>query len=149
MSAFTWLLFLSCLTFAPVANAHTAIGPVADLVLTNENIAPDGHPRIAAVAGGMMPGPLIRGNKVCHGFRSLRYVDSSTTGVQGDRFQINVHDQLTDDDLFTPTSIVSSWPSFWMDIRSLVYSDFDSIGMASFNMEPTGRTVSRWSLNVL
>ncbi|KAJ3482318.1 hypothetical protein NLI96_g7059 [Meripilus lineatus] len=105
MSAFTWLLFLSCLTFAPVANAHTAIGPVADLVLTNENIAPDGHPRIAAVAGGMMPGPLIRGNKVCHGFRSLRYVDSSTTGVQGDRFQINVHDQLTDDDLFTPTSI--------------------------------------------
>ncbi|TFK64355.1 hypothetical protein BDN72DRAFT_872083 [Pluteus cervinus] len=68
----------------PLANA--AIGPVGDLPITNVEIAPDGVSRPAVVAGGSFPGLLIQGNK-------------------GDRFQLNVQDQLTDSRMLKSTSI--------------------------------------------
>ena len=45
-------------------SAHAAIGPVADLHITNANISPDGYSRAAILAGGSYPGPLIRAKKV-------------------------------------------------------------------------------------
>ncbi|KAJ3482309.1 hypothetical protein NLI96_g7060 [Meripilus lineatus] len=84
MTSFRGLAYLSYLPFAVVVNA--AIGPVADLHITNENMAPDGFNRTVVVAGGTMPGPLIKGNI-------------------GDRFQINVHDHLTEEVFLKSTSI--------------------------------------------
>lgn len=68
MTSFRGLAYLSYLPFAVVVNA--AIGPVADLHITNENMAPDGFNRTVVVAGGTMPGPLIKGNIVRHYFKS-------------------------------------------------------------------------------
>nr|QPA20088.1 laccase 5 [Amylostereum areolatum] len=66
--------------------ALAAIGPVTDLHITNEVLSPDGFSRETVVAGGTVPGPLITGNI-------------------GDRFQINVFDDLSDTELDTATSI--------------------------------------------
>lgn len=44
--------------------AFAAIGPVTDLHIVNQNLAPDGLNRPTVLAGGTFPGPLIRGNKV-------------------------------------------------------------------------------------
>ena len=74
---------LSSLAFANLVRA--AIGPVGDLRITNEDLAPDGFNRTVVVAGGSLPGPLIKGNKVSHvGLSSasveLAYMLSRGTG---------------------------------------------------------------------
>ncbi|KAF9022011.1 laccase [Hymenopellis radicata] len=62
------------------------IGPVGDMVITDATVAPDGFSRLAAVANGLAAGLLIRGNK-------------------GDRFQLNVVNQLSDNTILQSTSI--------------------------------------------
>lgn len=49
---------------ALAAGTHAAIGPVANLVITDKTVSPDGFARAAVVANGGTPGPLIVGNKV-------------------------------------------------------------------------------------
>ena len=56
--AFTAILF--------TVSAYAAIGPITDLTISNDDIAPDGFTRAAIVMNGVFPGPLIRGNKVSH-----------------------------------------------------------------------------------
>ncbi|KAI0751805.1 laccase 1 [Daedaleopsis nitida] len=63
-----------------------AIGPVADLVISNANISPDGFERAAVLAGGTFPGVLI-------------------TGQKGNHFQINVIDQLSNHTMLKSTSV--------------------------------------------
>ncbi|KAJ7181323.1 laccase [Mycena crocata] len=63
-----------------------SIGPSASLEIVNRVISPDGFSRLAVLAGGTFPGPLIR-------------------GIKGDRFAINVTDNLTDRSMLTSTSI--------------------------------------------
>ncbi|EGN96932.1 laccase [Serpula lacrymans var. lacrymans S7.3] len=66
---------LCSFVLASISACHAAIGPVADLRIVNGEISPDGFPRVATLAGGSFPGPVIRGNK-------------------GDNFQINVINEL-------------------------------------------------------
>ncbi|KAJ7444487.1 laccase 1 [Mycena latifolia] len=68
------------------------VGPVADLRIVNKVISPDGYSRSAVLVDGLIPGPVIVGNK-------------------GDRFQINVEDHLTDTSMATDTSI--HWHGFF------------------------------------
>ncbi|KAI0073552.1 laccase A [Panus rudis PR-1116 ss-1] len=74
------------LSFSLAAYGQKAIGPVTDLPIVNAKIAPDGFTRSAVLAGGVFPGPTIKGNK-------------------GDNFRINVIDRLKDNTMDTPTSI--------------------------------------------
>ena len=46
-----------------VCSSFAAIGPVADLTISNANISPDGYERAAVLAGETFPGPLITGQK--------------------------------------------------------------------------------------
>ncbi|KAJ7024843.1 laccase [Mycena alexandri] len=62
------------------------IGPVGNLPIVNKQIAPDGFSRSTVLAGGTFPGPLITANK-------------------GDKFSLNVEDQLTDPTMLRSTSI--------------------------------------------
>ena len=62
MAKFQSLLSYTVLSF--VAAAYAAIGPVADLTISNAQVSPDGFLRDAVVTNGLMPGPLITGNKV-------------------------------------------------------------------------------------
>ncbi|KZP20931.1 multicopper oxidase [Athelia psychrophila] len=71
---------------AGLRGVRAAIGPVADLVIANAIIGPDGFNRSTVLAGGTFPGPLITANK-------------------GDYFQINVQDELTDPTMLLSTSI--------------------------------------------
>ncbi|KAH9946367.1 phenoloxidase [Epithele typhae] len=71
---------------ASALHASAAIGPKADLHITNGDIAPDGYTRAAVLAGGTFPGALI-------------------TGQKGDRFQINVINELTNHTMLKSTSI--------------------------------------------
>ena len=71
-----------------VCSSFAAIGPVADLTISNANISPDGYERAAVLAGETFPGPLI-------------------TGQKDDHFQINVIDQLPNHTMLKSTSIVS------------------------------------------
>ncbi|KAH9951951.1 laccase [Amylocystis lapponica] len=71
--------------------ASASIGPNTDLYIVNDAISPDGFTREAVLAGATaksatFPGPIIKGNK-------------------GDNFQINVHDQLTDESMNKTTTI--------------------------------------------
>ncbi|CAL1710148.1 unnamed protein product [Somion occarium] len=84
LSTFTILAF--------ALKVYAGIGPVADLHIVNKDIAPDGVSRATVLAGGTFPGPLI-------------------TGRNGDNFQINVIDELTDDRMLTATSI--HWHGFF------------------------------------
>ncbi|OCH87174.1 laccase 2 [Obba rivulosa] len=82
---FTRLLrTLAALSFAKCILA--AIGPIAELVIENKDIAPDGFTRATVLAGGTFPGPLIQGNK-------------------GDTFQINVLNQLQNETMLKTTTI--------------------------------------------
>ncbi|EEB90209.1 hypothetical protein MPER_11614 [Moniliophthora perniciosa FA553] len=65
-----------------------AIGPVADLVISNQNVSPDGFTRGAVVAGGHTIGPLI-----------------------GDNLRINVINRLNDNTMLQSTSI--HWHGFF------------------------------------
>nr|AEP71395.1 laccase 2 [Trametes gibbosa] len=69
-----------------------AIGPKADLVISNAPIAPDGFTREAVVVNGVSPAPLI-------------------TGKKGDHFQLNVIDKLTNHTMLKSTSI--HWHGFF------------------------------------
>ncbi|KAM5541434.1 hypothetical protein V8D89_004988 [Ganoderma adspersum] len=90
MARFQSLLSYITLLFA--ASAYAAIGPVTDLVISNANVAPDGFTRAAVVVNGIAPGPLITGN-------------------MGDRFQLNVVDQMTNHTMLKTTSI--HWHGFF------------------------------------
>ncbi|KAG6848554.1 hypothetical protein H0H93_015962 [Arthromyces matolae] len=76
-----------------------------DLTIKNKVISPDGFIRSAVLAGGTFPGPIISGRK-------------------GDRFRINVIDELTDNTMVQSTSI--HWHGFrqqrtnWADGVSFV-----------------------------
>ncbi|KIM76765.1 laccase [Piloderma croceum F 1598] len=76
--------FIAGLTLVSIAFA--AIGPITNLSIDNAVVAPDGFPRLAVLADGQFPGPLIKGNK-------------------GDRFKINVFNRLVDDSMERSTSI--------------------------------------------
>ncbi|KAI0252554.1 laccase [Lactifluus subvellereus] len=76
------------------------IGPDASLPIVNKVIAPDGFSRIATLADGIFPGPIIRGKK-------------------GDEFRINVLDKLKDKSLDLATSI--HWHGFFQ--RHTNYAD--------------------------
>ena len=54
---------LSYIVLSLVATAYAAIGPVADLTISNAQVSPDGFLRDAVVTNGLVPGPLITGNK--------------------------------------------------------------------------------------
>jgi len=73
--------FLIFTTLSLLSTTHAAIGPVANLIIANNEIAPDGFSRScvvyffcdnmhlfflvrAVLAGGTFPGPLIKGVKV-------------------------------------------------------------------------------------
>ncbi|KAK7045822.1 laccase, multicopper oxidase, benzenediol:oxygen oxidorectuctase [Paramarasmius palmivorus] len=75
-----------------VHHSLAAIGPVADLVISNQDVSPDGFTRGAVVAGGSTIGPLIVGNK-------------------GDNLQINLVNNLNDDTMLQSTSI--HWHGFF------------------------------------
>ncbi|KAJ7181076.1 laccase [Mycena filopes] len=83
----------------------TVLGPVANVPIVNKVISPDGFSRSTVLAGGTFPGPLI-------------------TGFKGNRFQLNVEDQLTDSTMLKSTSI--HWHGFfqrgtsWADGPSFV-----------------------------
>ena len=57
---FFTLLALS-LSYAP---AFAAIGPIADLTISNGDVTPDGFTRAAVLVNGVLPGPLVTGDKV-------------------------------------------------------------------------------------
>ncbi|KAI3612921.1 laccase [Moniliophthora roreri] len=71
---------------------HASIGPIADLVISNQDVSPDGFTRGAVVAGDDTIGPLIVGNK-------------------NDNLQINVVNNLDDDTMLQSTSI--HWHGFF------------------------------------
>nr|AAO38869.1 laccase [Rigidoporus microporus] len=89
---FRFNTFSTLIPLALSLGVRAAIGPVADLHISNANISPDGFTRAAVLAGGSFPGPLITGNK-------------------GDNFQINVINDLTDADQLKTTTI--HWHGFF------------------------------------
>nr|AOX15702.1 laccase 1 [Trametes hirsuta] len=90
MSRFQSLLAFVVASLAAVA--HAAIGPTADLTISNAEVSPDGFARQAVVVNNVTPGPLVAGNK-------------------GDRFQLNVIDNLTNHTMLKSTSI--HWHGFF------------------------------------
>ena len=56
--------FLPYLTVFFAASAYAAIGPVANLVISNADITPGGFTRAAVVVNGAFPPPLLTGYKV-------------------------------------------------------------------------------------
>ena len=50
------------------ANAYASIGPIADLVVSNAVVSPDGYERDAIVVNGVFPAPLITGKRVSRTF---------------------------------------------------------------------------------
>ena len=56
--------FLPYLALFFAASAYAAIGPVADLVISNADVTPDGFTRAAVVVNEAFPSPLITGYKV-------------------------------------------------------------------------------------
>ncbi|KAK7037630.1 laccase, multicopper oxidase, benzenediol:oxygen oxidorectuctase [Paramarasmius palmivorus] len=69
-----------------------AIGPIANLVISNKDVSPDGFTRGAVVAGGSTIGPLIVGRK-------------------GDTFKLNVINKLNDNSMLQSTTI--HWHGFF------------------------------------
>ncbi|KAI6112540.1 laccase [Pisolithus sp. B1] len=70
----------------PLLQRSHVIDPAAHLRIVNKYIAPDGFNRSTTLAGGTFPGPLIRATK-------------------GDRFSLNVVNELTDSNQFLSTTI--------------------------------------------
>ncbi|KAH9913346.1 laccase [Epithele typhae] len=83
---------LSFLALSAAASVHAAIGPVADLTVTDAQISPDGFLRDAVVTNGLMPGPLI-------------------AGKMGDNFRLNLINQMTNHTMLKTTSI--HWHGFF------------------------------------
>ncbi|KAI0312273.1 multicopper redoxase [Amylostereum chailletii] len=84
-------LILLLVSLTPPITAVT-VGPTVDLSVGNADIAPDGLSRSSVLAGGTFPGPVIRGTK-------------------GDRFLINVTDNLVDTNQDVVTTI--HWHGFF------------------------------------
>ncbi|KAG7447863.1 uncharacterized protein BT62DRAFT_844808, partial [Guyanagaster necrorhizus] len=63
-----------------------SIRSIANMQIVNADIIPDGFNRGTVLAGGTFPGPLVKGN-------------------MGNRFKINIIDQLTDDMMLRSTNI--------------------------------------------
>ncbi|TFL03430.1 laccase [Pterulicium gracile] len=80
----TFVLLSSQLAVAQTVGA--ALWGNKNLEITNKRVSPDGFERMAVLAGGTLPGPLI-------------------TTVRGGRFRINVVDKLTDRTMLKTTSI--------------------------------------------
>ncbi|KAJ7478293.1 laccase [Mycena latifolia] len=80
-----------------ISTTFAAIGPTADLTLTNGDVAPDGFTRQAVLVNGQVPGPLITGNK-------------------GDEFNLNVVDTLTNETMLLSTTI--HWHGFFQKNNS-------------------------------
>ncbi|EIM87621.1 laccase [Stereum hirsutum FP-91666 SS1] len=78
--------FIPLIAYLSIGSNAVTIGPVTDLHIVNAQLSPDGYKRNTVVAGGTFPGPTIQGRK-------------------GDKFQINVFDDLKDTSMLTPTSI--------------------------------------------
>src|ERR1700722_5984945 len=66
--------------------------------------------------------------------------------IQGDRFEINVINQLNDDTMLRSTSVVRT--AAIIPPEPIHYS-FRSIGMAFSNQAPTGQTALHSSVNAL
>ncbi|KAK7042868.1 multicopper oxidase/laccase [Favolaschia claudopus] len=98
-------LFALTLSLSSISLSFAAIGPTADLTLTNVDVAPDGFSRSAVTANGIVPGPVITGNK-------------------GDEFNINVINSLTDNTMLLSSSIhwhgLFQQNSSWADGASFV-----------------------------
>ena len=60
LQSFSALIALS-LSYVPV---FAAIGPIADMTISNGDVTPDGFTRAAVLVNGQVPGPLVTGNKV-------------------------------------------------------------------------------------
>ncbi|KAI0800683.1 laccase E [Fomes fomentarius] len=87
--------FQSLLTYIILSLAATAfagIGPKTDLTIADGDVSPDGFTRAAILVNNQFPSPLITGNK-------------------GDRFQLNVVDNLTNHTMLKSTSI--HWHGFF------------------------------------
>ncbi|KAH7881961.1 laccase [Phlebopus sp. FC_14] len=82
----TWLNVVVAGLLACASTSQAAIGPVAELPITNADVSPDGFTKSAVLAGGTLPGPVIMGQK-------------------GDQFKINVTSYLTDDSMLTGTTV--------------------------------------------
>lgn len=79
-------LYVFLCFLASLQGYAVTIGPVSDLVISNENISPDGFTRSAVLAGGTHPAPAIAVQK-------------------NDTFKINVINQLNNHSMLTGTSI--------------------------------------------
>ncbi|KAH7927346.1 laccase [Leucogyrophana mollusca] len=83
----------------------SVIGPVSELSIVNKVVSPDGFSRLATLAGGIFPGPLIKATK-------------------GDNFRLNVVNQLEDRSMPLVTSVhwhgIKQHESSWADGVSFV-----------------------------
>ncbi|ESK87140.1 laccase [Moniliophthora roreri MCA 2997] len=86
MSRFQYFLILATFALPYVQQTLATIGPVADLVISNQDVSPDDFTRGAVVAGGNTIGPLI-------------------VGTKGDNLRINVINNLNDNTMLQSTSI--------------------------------------------
>ncbi|KAJ7291783.1 laccase [Mycena rebaudengoi] len=91
------MAFSALLALLFASSSMAAIGPRADIHISNGLVAPDGFSRSAVLANGVTPGPLIKGNK-------------------GDVFNLNVIDELTDSTMLKSTSI--HWHGFFQKNNS-------------------------------
>ncbi|OSD02778.1 multicopper oxidase [Trametes coccinea BRFM310] len=85
-STFLHMFSSLVVTISLAISVFAGIGPVTDLTISNADVSPDGYQRAAVVANGVMPGPLI-------------------TGQKGDEFKINVINNLTNHTMLKSTSI--------------------------------------------
>lgn len=126
-SSFVPILFMALAATSLAATAPPPpIGPAANLVISNKYLQPDGFNRSyvlsltlsglglslshysTVVAGGTFPGSLITGKKVKWSRTIFTFTISLKLVIQGDRFQIDVIDSLTDNTMLRSTSIVST-----------------------------------------
>ena len=121
LQSFSALIALS-LSYVPV---FAAIGPIADMTISNGDVTPDGFTRAAVLVNGQVPGPLVTGNKVWLTSISLSNIRLPYGGAQGDNFQLNVIDSLTNETMLTATTVVrihSVHSSYTLDAHQLVAS---------------------------
>ncbi|KIJ21197.1 laccase [Paxillus involutus ATCC 200175] len=114
---------------APVAQPNV-LGPVAELHIGNEVIAPDGFNRSAALVNGVYPGPLIQAQK-------------------NDQFTLQVFNELTDDTMSLETSIhwhgISQPGSNWADgVAYVTQCPLRPDDAFVYNFTATGQTGTYW-----
>ena len=97
---------LSYTLLSLVGTACAGIGPVTDLTITNAQISPDGYVRDAVVTNKVFPAPLITGKKVSSVDAWVQRLTFRL--LQGDRFMIDVINNLTNHTMLKTTSIVGA-----------------------------------------